>query len=365
MKNPLIYFKRCIDFRNSNRTPAWITLFVTKRCNAKCKHCFYWRELNKKEYEMTLDDYKKLANSFRNKVETIILTGGEPFLRDDIAEICNIFKDKTKNITIATNASLTEKTHSTIKEIMKNLNDKTKLKIYISLDGDKELHEKIRGVPIFDQTIRTMNKLKDIKNLELTTQTVISNSNYKHLERINDFVSKLKIPHSFSMVRMDNLIRSRVHANKYTPRELETGGAPPINELDNIYNRIKKIIKSNGESLNSLKVRGYLDSLRYSINYLRGNENKKRVPCLAGRAMTVIYSNGDVSVCEMINHFANLKEFNFNFHKLWNSKKAEAIRKSIKNCYCTHGCFIGPSEVYYPPFFLKNTFKNLISHEKN
>jgi MoaA/NifB/PqqE/SkfB family radical SAM enzyme len=363
MKNPIVYAKRCMDFRDSNRTPAWITFFVTKRCNAKCKHCFYWREINKKEYEMTLSDFKKLADSFRNKVETIAITGGEPFMRNDIPEICRIFKNKTKNITIATNASLTERIYPAVKQILKILDGKVKLKIYISLDGDRELHNKVRGVPIFDKTIETIKKLKEFKEIELRIQTVISKTNYKYLEKINDVVTELKVSHSFSIVRMGNIGLNGI--NQCSPRELEAGGVPPLEELDEIYNRIKKILKLRGENLNSMNIRDSLDTLKYNISYLKGKETKKRVTCLAGRAMTVIYSNGDVAVCEMIKPFANLRDYDFNFHKLWGSEKANKIRDSIKNCFCTHGCFIGPSEVYYPPFFIKKTLKNTFHHEKN
>ena len=362
MKNPLIYAKRCINFRDSNRTPAWVTFFVTKRCNAKCKHCFYWREINKKEYEMTLGDFRKIANSFRNKAETISITGGEPFMRDDIPEICRIFKNKTRNITIATNASLTEKIYPAVKEILKILDGEVKLKIYISLDGDRELHNKVRGVPIFDKTIETIKKLREFKEIELRTQTVISKTNYKYLEKINDVAMKLKVPHSFSIVRMGNVGLNGI--NQCSPRDLEAGGVPPLEELDSIYSRMKKILKIRGENLNSIQTKDYLDTLKYSISYLKGKENKKRVPCLAGRAMTVIYSNGEVSVCEMLNPFANLKDYNFDFHKLWDSKKADKVRASIKNCFCTHGCFIGPSEVYYPPFLFKKLLKYIVKHNE-
>ena len=60
--------------------------------------------------------------------------------------------------------------------------------------------------------------------------------------------------------------------------------------------------------------------------------------CKAGKLDGIIYPSGDVSFCEMIIPFANLRDYKFNMFRLWNSNKANQMRKKISNCFCTHSC---------------------------
>ena len=62
----------------------------------------------------------------------------------------------------------------------------------------------------------------------------------------------------------------------------------------------------------------------------------------------VVYSNGDVSLCEQHAPIGNLREHTFD--EIWNSDQANALRKSIaaKECYCTNEVFLWPSMTYQP-----------------
>jgi hypothetical protein len=72
------------------------------------------------------------------------------------------------------------------------------------------------------------------------------------------------------------------------------------------------------------------------------------IPCRAGVLNAVVYSNGDVSVCEQHAPLGNLRERSF--REIWNSPEAQALRKSIaaKECHCTNEVFLWPSIVYQP-----------------
>ena len=60
--------------------PDAITFFVTSRCNARCEHCFYWKELNADRDELTLEEINKVATSMSKGLDSLALTGGEPTL---------------------------------------------------------------------------------------------------------------------------------------------------------------------------------------------------------------------------------------------------------------------------------------------
>jgi hypothetical protein len=72
------------------------------------------------------------------------------------------------------------------------------------------------------------------------------------------------------------------------------------------------------------------------------------VPCRAGVLNAVVYSNGDVSVCENHPPLGNLRDKPF--WEIWKSAEAAALRKSIaaKDCYCTNEVFLWPSITYQP-----------------
>jgi hypothetical protein len=81
------------------------------------------------------------------------------------------------------------------------------------------------------------------------------------------------------------------------------------------------------------------------------------VPCRAGVLSAVVYSNGDVSVCELHEPLGNLRERSF--AEIWSSEKARALRRSIaaKACYCTTEVFMWPSITYRPPALISSLLR--------
>jgi MoaA/NifB/PqqE/SkfB family radical SAM enzyme len=77
------------------------------------------------------------------------------------------------------------------------------------------------------------------------------------------------------------------------------------------------------------------------------------IPCRAGILNAVVYSNGDVSVCENHPPLGNLRQHSF--WEIWSSPEAQSLRKSIaaKNCYCTNEVFLWPSLTYQPEQLLR------------
>ena len=72
-------------------SPPFLVLFINSLCNMKCDHCFYWRSLNGKD-DLTKEELFELSRSL-GKIENLNLSGGEPFLRKEFAEICRQWKD--------------------------------------------------------------------------------------------------------------------------------------------------------------------------------------------------------------------------------------------------------------------------------
>src|SRR5437588_13123239 len=93
-----------------HQTPPFLILFINSICNLTCEHCFYWRNLNKRD-DLTLEEFKALSLELGN-FENLNLSGGEPFIRPEFAEICLLFikNNNVKRIYVPTNGYLNERT---------------------------------------------------------------------------------------------------------------------------------------------------------------------------------------------------------------------------------------------------------------
>lgn len=89
-------------------TPIYVQFYVTARCNLTCEQCniIY---ANSDLRECTLDEVKKVADNFAEMgVAMVLLTGGEPFARQDLAEIIYAFESRGVHVRMQTNGFASE-----------------------------------------------------------------------------------------------------------------------------------------------------------------------------------------------------------------------------------------------------------------
>src|SRR5215469_5301359 len=79
---------KAID-RSERATPPFMIVFINSICNLTCEHCFYWRNLNRRD-DLTFAEFERLSRELGD-FENLNLSGGEPFLRPEFAEICSLF----------------------------------------------------------------------------------------------------------------------------------------------------------------------------------------------------------------------------------------------------------------------------------
>jgi radical SAM protein with 4Fe4S-binding SPASM domain len=329
---------RLLDFLMSvaNGLPNQLTYFVTSKCNGKCIHCFYWKSLNKKRDELTIDEIEKISKNI-NHLYWLYISGGEPFLRDDLAKICELFykNNKVKSIVIPTNALLPEKIAKITEEILISC-DKAKVTVNLSIDGLDSLHDKIRGVKgSFNKLLSTYKLLQKLKikyhNFALGANIVCSKYNQ---EQLMDIYSFLKNKMAF-----DNINLSLIRGN---PKDFKS------TNVDLRYYKTLTEVMDNGYKQYTGFVHNIAcakDRLMHKI-ILKTVENKRQIiDCYACRTSAVIDEVGNVYPCEMLQKIGNLRENNYNFKEIWLSDNAKKIRDDIRNkkCFCTHECFISNS----------------------
>ena len=109
-------YKALIKYR---QLPSYFIFYPTSRCNLKCSHCFYHDSLNKKFNELTLEELDNITKTM-DPILSLILTGGEPYLRHDLDQIVRIFYENTKVpiISIPSNGWYLEKMQKQITNMM-------------------------------------------------------------------------------------------------------------------------------------------------------------------------------------------------------------------------------------------------------
>ena len=318
------------------RRPAHLILHVTSRCNARCGMCFAWQRLNK-DRDLSLEEIRKITKELPNLI-FLDLSGGEPFLRSDLPEVLSAFEKESPGVyvNLPTNGFLPEKIAQETEKILRRT--KLPLSLNLSLDGLAKTHDRIRGVKGgFEKALQTYQLLSKIKkshqNLSLKVATVISQQNFAEFEELSVFIQK-----EMREIDFHTLILVR---GQPPDRRFKLPALGQIEAKRGAFFRIWDKFGYGG-NLGMLGERVGNISHRFLFDlYLKTlKEKKMAMPCLAGKAHTVIYANGDVSLCELRSPIGNLIKVDFDFEKLWQGREAKEQREEIRKntCYCAHGC---------------------------
>ena len=121
-------------------SPPFLVLFINSICNMKCEHCFYWRNLNRRD-DLTKEELFDLSQSL-GRIENLNLSGGEPFLRKEFSEICrqSIRQNGVRQIYVPSNGYYTERMVQQISETLK-ASELELFAVELSLDGMQEYHD--------------------------------------------------------------------------------------------------------------------------------------------------------------------------------------------------------------------------------
>jgi MoaA/NifB/PqqE/SkfB family radical SAM enzyme len=318
-------------------SPPFLILFINSICNQKCEHCFYWRNLNRRD-DLSKEELFELSGSLGH-IENLNLSGGEPFLRPEFGEICRQFirYNKVRQIYVPTNGYFTERT---VKQITETLKER-ELNLFvaeISLDGLGEFHNKFRGSPgAFDKAMQTYDALARLQEsdsrLRIHAISTATDVNVDEIRRLTSYLFD-RCP------KMDHHNLAMIRGERKNP-SLQ---GPGLEQYRQLYEYVQRLWKPREEG----RYGSVVEPLLQWAKSRTAAAKTQVVPCRAGVLNAVVYSNGDVSVCENHPPLGNLRDKSFG--EIWKSVEAEALRKSIaaKECWCTNEVFLWPSIVYQP-----------------
>ena len=316
--------------------PVSLTHFVTKKCNARCPHCFI--DFNNDSNELNLEQIEKIASSTGKCLANVALTGGEPILRNDIFEIADIwYKNSTvKSLFIPSNGSMPDRIEGFIKKADKN---NLPVSFCFSYDFIEEKHSEYRKIN--DLHLKLQESYKIIKSYKdkfnVSFQITLNPENVNSANETYNYIKEKINPDNISCIL-------------YRGKEADNLDKEKRSELAVQYENIQKQI-NNDFKRGSIK--GYTKkSIPYYVLNTKNNMYWKDIletfknntflyPCMAGKLFGIISENGDVYPCELLNKsFGNLKNYDYNFMALWNNIDAKKINKFIKEskCRCTFEC---------------------------
>jgi MoaA/NifB/PqqE/SkfB family radical SAM enzyme len=318
-------------------SPPFVILFINSICNMRCEHCFYWQNLNRPD-DLTFDELVDLSHQL-GRIENLNLSGGEPFLRKEFGAICRQFirHNGVQEIYVPTNGYFADKTITQIRETLQEQS----LRLFVvelSLDGMAEFHDHFRDSKnSFAKAMQTYDALAALQRedprLQIHAISTATADNMHEIRQLTTFLYE-RCPqmshHNLALIRGD--------------RKNPSLEGPKLTEYIALYDHVQRQWRPREEG----RYGAIVEPLLQWAKVKTARERRQVVPCRAGVLSAVIYSNGDVSVCETHAPLGNLRSRSF--RDIWHSTEARTLRAAIraKECHCTNEIFLWPSITFQP-----------------
>ncbi|HLB24880.1 MAG TPA: radical SAM protein [Nitrospirota bacterium] len=282
-------------------------VITTYRCNARCHMCNIWR------YPTAVgDEIKPAVLEKLPRLDFCNVTGGEPFLREDISEIVKVLRGRSRRVVISTNGYYTEK----ILDVARANPD---VGIRISLEGLAAANDELRGLKDgFDHGLRTLLELDRMGLKDIGFGITVSDRNAKDMIELYQLASAMGLEFATAAVH------NSYYFHKYDNE---------VKAKDEVAECFRELIR---ELLKSRRVKDWFRAyFNFGlINYVQGRP--RLLPCEAGTENFFVDPYGEVRPCNGMEEsmwfesMGNLNERGFD--EIWNGEKAKAIREKVKSC---------------------------------
>ncbi len=314
-------------------------LAVTYRCNARCQMCNIWQ--SKPQEELTPQEFANLPSSLK----TINVSGGEPFLRDDLPGVISRLNKScySPRMVISTNGLLPDR----IKDMMLEIKGiSKKIGVGISIDGIGKIHDEVRGITgAYEKALSSIENLKGIGIKDLRIGFTISDINVEDLRNVYDLANKLGVEFTCSIAQNSEHY-FMTNNNKFA-------------KIDVLKEHLEYIAH---EELKRNQPKRWFRAYFLNGIYHYAKENRRVLPCDAGSNFFFMSPTGDIYPCNILNKvMGNIKVSNF--QDIWSSENADKTRKIVSHCsfncwmICTARTAIKRNIVKVGYWLLKNKSK--------
>jgi len=336
--------------------PLQVDLNVTNRCNLSCKYCYSSaNERVKKQTEIKLEEIASLFKELSEMgVLKVLLSGGEPLLRDDSEKILLLTGRFPFATILSTNGTLITK------EIAKIIKKSNISLVTVSLEGaTPKVHNMVRSSSFsFERTLRGIKILRSEK-IPFVIGTTLNSINITHIFEMIDFVANLEAK-LFAIqiicpvgraIKNLNIIPNYEDSESFFLKltDFKKDGKLPIKVKVNVTNESPVFWEYYYPLIKNGRVDDLIKIWGADLNFKTSNQ----VSCVAGRTVCSIDANGDVFPCEMFLGEASMVVGNIKktkFKQIWQSAPLlkefrnltkDKLDKPCKNCvykWCGGGC---------------------------
>ena len=264
--------------------PRSVVWELTLACDLRCEHCGS-RAGHVRTDELDLDECLGVVDELDSLgAELVSLSGGEPTLKKGWDQIAKALSDRGIYTNMVTNGAY--KTLERAQDIAQRAKAAGMCNVGVSVDGTREIHDKIRGDGNYDLTMRAIEQFC-LAGIKVAMMTTVNKTNLPHLEAIRQIAidsgaTMLRLQLSKPMGSMDD------HRDNVIEPDQLLGLLP-------LLARLKKMGEIKIAVGDSIGYYGPHDAVLRGLNW-RGNKQVWR-GCQAGMNALGIQANGDVKGC--------------------------------------------------------------------
>ncbi|MGD2080115.1 MAG: radical SAM protein [Nitrospirota bacterium] len=293
-----------------------LAISVTGRCNSRCITCNIWRTRPGPGEEMRLEDIERVARSrLYGGADAVVVTGGEPFLRDDIADVLDVLSRSPRaEISVVTNGLLPERVLSTAREVRRRGGRIDK--VALSLNGNAGTHDAIRGVRGgYDRLMESAWGLRQL-GFRASFIFTVTAENHGQILWARDLSEKMGMDINF-------------YPEVLSPRFENRGDGRALSEAQK-----REALKSLAEVFSGRRFFYFDDSTLYFTEKAFRGETVGR--CHAGFQSAYVDWRGKVFACEALNgggpSMGDIREKAFD--EIWTSPEAGRVREYVRSGAC-------------------------------
>ena len=322
--NFIFWLSRLLDFPFAK--PEVLQISLTYRCSLKCRMCTIANLLPVEEELSANQVFKIVDQAAAYGIKDMLLTGGEPFLREDIFSICDYSHGKGLRNIVTTNGILIDG------DLAERIAESKLDHIHFSLDGLENTNDYYRGKNAFGKTIEAIQLLEKKRasgrRFSLGIAVTVMDENVSQLYDITRLADGLNV----DVINFQPLISDNAN---FIERKIPQNWVA-ADKIQLLEDQIETIKKSAWKHITILKE----PRLELLVKYYQGTLQKTDWVCFGGfKTVFICFSKREPLVYTCHGICGNLSEVSLK--KAWTSREARKLRIHSRNCknLCLQSCY--------------------------